>query len=118
MAGYNTTFEILSFGKPALLVPRTEPRLEQWLRAERLQRLGLLDVLHPDRLNPGAISEWLRSAASEPQATLRPTPYRAAREVLDMDGLSRLPVLLVNLMAPSNRCYTAHAMEGVWHAGS
>jgi len=45
MGGYNTFCEILSFGKPALVVPRTEPRLEQFLRAERAQDLGLLRML-------------------------------------------------------------------------
>ena len=35
MGGYNTFCEILSFDKRALIVPRTEPRLEQYIRAER-----------------------------------------------------------------------------------
>jgi predicted glycosyltransferase len=48
MGGYNTFCEILSFGKPALLVPRTLPRLEQHLRAERAQRLGLIRMLAND----------------------------------------------------------------------
>ena len=37
MGGYNTFCEILSFDKPALIVPRTEPRLEQYIRASRAQ---------------------------------------------------------------------------------
>ena len=45
MGGYNTFCEILSFGKPALLVPRTEPRQEQHLRATRAEQLGLVRVL-------------------------------------------------------------------------
>lgn len=45
MGGYNTFCEILSFGKPALVVPRTRPRMEQALRAARAERLGLLRVL-------------------------------------------------------------------------
>jgi predicted glycosyltransferase len=48
MGGYNTFCEILSFGKPALLVPRTTPRLEQHLRAERAQAAGLMDLLGND----------------------------------------------------------------------
>ena len=35
MGGYNTFCEILSFDKPALIVPRVKPRLEQAIRAER-----------------------------------------------------------------------------------
>ena len=33
MGGYNTYCEILSFDKPALIVPRMRPRLEQLIRA-------------------------------------------------------------------------------------
>jgi predicted glycosyltransferase len=45
MGGYNTFCEILSFDKPALIVPRTEPRLEQYIRASRAQALGLARML-------------------------------------------------------------------------
>ena len=45
MGGYNTFCEVLSFDKPAVLVPRTKPRMEQFLRAERAQRLGLVRML-------------------------------------------------------------------------
>src|SRR5260370_42092555 len=47
MGGYNTFCEILSFDKPALIVPRTAPRLEQYIRAQRAAELGLVAVL-PD----------------------------------------------------------------------
>jgi predicted glycosyltransferase len=36
MAGYNSVVEVLSAGKPSLLIPRERPRLEQRIRAERL----------------------------------------------------------------------------------
>jgi len=45
MAGYNTVAEILQSGKPAVLLPRTHPRMEQALRAERLAALGLASSL-------------------------------------------------------------------------
>ena len=110
MGGYNTTFEILSFGKPALIVPRTKPRLEQWIRAERLRKLGLLDVLHPDKLDSRAISNWLASPT-------RPT--LAARKQLDMDGLSCLPILLDELMTLKSGTQSAlHTIEGTWHVSS
>jgi predicted glycosyltransferase len=47
MGGYNTFCEILSFDKPALIVPRTAPRLEQFIRARRAAELGLVAFL-PD----------------------------------------------------------------------
>jgi predicted glycosyltransferase len=48
MGGYNTFCEVLSFDKPALFVPRTKPRLEQYIRAERAVALGLSAVLEDD----------------------------------------------------------------------
>lgn len=45
MGGYNTFCEILSFDKPALLVPRARPRLEQTIRAQRAAELGLVRML-------------------------------------------------------------------------
>jgi predicted glycosyltransferase len=48
MGGYNTFCEILSFDKRAIIVPRTEPREEQIIRARRGQELGLVGLLHPD----------------------------------------------------------------------
>ena len=62
MGGYNTFCEILSFGKPALLVPRTEPRLEQYLRAERARALGLVRMLADDGVRaPRRMAERLRA---------------------------------------------------------
>jgi predicted glycosyltransferase len=48
MGGYNTFCEILSFDKPALILPRTEPRLEQYIRARRAAELGLVAMLPDD----------------------------------------------------------------------
>lgn len=67
MGGYNTFCEILSFGKPALIVPRTTPRQEQFLRAARAEQLGLVRML-PDngRRSPGKMAEQLRALPSWP----------------------------------------------------
>ncbi|MFD2263146.1 glycosyltransferase family protein [Lacibacterium aquatile] len=48
MGGYNTFCEILSFDRPALIIPRTRPRKEQYIRAVEAQRHGLLSVLVDD----------------------------------------------------------------------
>ena len=48
MGGYNTFCEILSFDKPALLVPRSVPRREQLIRAQRAEELGLVKCLEAD----------------------------------------------------------------------
>ena len=48
MGGYNTFCEILSFDKPALIVPRSVPRREQLIRAQRADDLGLAKCLEAD----------------------------------------------------------------------
>jgi predicted glycosyltransferase len=48
MGGYNTFCEILSFDRRALIVPRTQPRMEQAIRATRAQELGLVRMLPED----------------------------------------------------------------------
>lgn len=60
MGGYNTFCEILSFGKPALIVPRTRPRREQLLRAARAEALGLVRMLPDDgRRDPKVMADEL-----------------------------------------------------------
>jgi predicted glycosyltransferase len=61
MGGYNTFCEILSFDKRALIVPRTEPRREQFIRAERAARLGLVALLsEEDGRDPRVMAAALR----------------------------------------------------------
>jgi predicted glycosyltransferase len=61
MGGYNTFCEILSFDKRAVIVPRTVPRMEQYIRAVRAQELGLVSVLtDDDRHDPRVMATALR----------------------------------------------------------
>ena len=61
MGGYNTFCEILSFDKRALIVPRTKPRMEQYIRAARGQELGLCRVLVEDDVkDPKSMATALR----------------------------------------------------------
>jgi predicted glycosyltransferase len=61
MGGYNTFCEILSFDKRALIVPRTEPRREQFIRAERAAELGLVALLsEKDGRDPRVMATALR----------------------------------------------------------
>jgi predicted glycosyltransferase len=72
MAGYNTVNEILALGKRALLVPRTKPRTEQLIRAERLAELGLADFLPDTAVTPSALTNWLGtlSARADPRSRI------------------------------------------------
>ncbi|NCJ06252.1 glycosyltransferase [Synechococcales cyanobacterium C] len=95
MGGYNTTCEVLSLGVRSLIAPRVKPRREQWIRAQQLQRLGLVDLLPPHRVCPEALTDWLRAVASQDKSELNPK----AQELVNMRGLDRLPLLLTNLIA-------------------
>ena len=61
MGGYNTFCEILSFDKKAIIVPRTRPRLEQFIRARAARNVGLIEMLDADRgRDPHAMATALR----------------------------------------------------------
>jgi len=61
MGGYNTVCEVVSAAKPALIVPRIEPREEQWMRAKALEKLGLVRVLHPSSLSAETLEHEVRT---------------------------------------------------------
>ena len=82
MGGYNTFCEVLSFDKRAVIVPRTTPRLEQWIRASRAEELGLVRMLDENRdgLTADAMIEAIRNLPHQP------VPSQAIRAGL-LDGL-------------------------------
>jgi predicted glycosyltransferase len=106
MGGYNTVYEILSFEKHALIIPRSKPRHEQRIRAERLERLGLIEVLDPEKVTPAALSAWLAR-------DLGPSPR--PQSVIDMNGTRRLPELLQEVLALRPNRKGPHGRE-VQHA--
>jgi predicted glycosyltransferase len=68
MGGYNTFCEILSFDKRSIIVPRTEPREEQLIRARRGSELGLTGLLHPDQAcDSQAMAKALRELPNRPR---------------------------------------------------
>lgn len=82
MGGYNTVCEVLSFEKPALVVPRVVPRREQLIRAERLREIGVIDMLHPEQLSPQNLSVWMGKLEAGASSN--------ARHLIDMQGLQRI----------------------------
>jgi predicted glycosyltransferase len=103
MGGYNTFCEILSFGKPALLVPRTVPRQEQFLRATRAEQLGLVRMLPDD----GARSPE-RMAAELRALPTWPAPDAAAIPGL-LGGLETISALARPWLEPAPAALTARA---------
>lgn len=82
MGGYNTFCEVLSFDKRAVIVPRTKPRLEQWIRASRAEQLGLVRMLDETRdgMTPDAMIAAIRALPGQDK------PSQAGAEGL-LDGL-------------------------------
>ena len=82
MGGYNTFCEVLSFDKRAVIVPRTTPRLEQWIRASRAEELGLVRMLDETRdgMTPEAMIRAIRALP------LQGRPSEAGADGL-LDGL-------------------------------
>jgi predicted glycosyltransferase len=79
MGGYNSVCEILSARRPAIIVPRVEPRREQLIRAEAMSRRGLVRVLHPTELTPDRLLREILELLERP-------PRRGAMPA--MDGLA------------------------------
>ncbi len=84
MSGYNTWCEVLSFDKPALLVPRTEPREEQLIRARRATELNAATMLMPDEArDPDLVAQKIRALETQlPPSVGYPHP--------DLDGLDNI----------------------------
>jgi predicted glycosyltransferase len=84
MCGYNTFCEALSFDRKALFVPRTQPRLEQHIRATRGRELGLCDMIEADgAADPLRLAEALRRLPNRPS----PSAHLVAG---DLDGLEAI----------------------------
>ena len=105
MGGYNTTCEIVSRGRPAIVVPRSQPRQEQVLRAERFQSRGLLRMIRPEELTPEglarAIDEELRMPARRPSLPL------------DFGGLDRAEAHLSSVASANGAGNAVSTREGV-----
>ena len=83
MGGYNTVCELLTLHKRAVVVPRIKPGLEQCIRAERMSALGLLRMLHPQRLTPAALIDAVQT---ELAALAAQTTHSRLKS---LDGLER-----------------------------
>jgi len=101
MCGYNTFCEALSFDIPALYLPRTSPRLEQWIRASRSEALGWSALLSLDE----AVDRDRFSTAVE--QLLSRSPPSGSKICPDMGGLamigSRVAPVLSQAPPPSSR---------------
>jgi predicted glycosyltransferase len=93
MGGHSTICEILSFARPAVIVPRAAPRREQLIRAEALSKRGLVRMIHPDELTPARLSQELEGLLERPVAAAAPVRLDgAAATAAELDSLlAQLP---------------------------
>lgn len=93
MGGYNTWCEVLSFDKPALIVPRCVPREEQLIRARRAAELSAATVLLPEE---AAQTDRLVAAI---RALPDMPPPSASCQRPDLDGLTNISALMGGWLA-------------------
>lgn len=86
MGGYNTVCEILTLEKRAIVVPRVRPVTEQWIRTRRMQALGLVEMIHPEKLTPQHLTDKMVEILFETETGLRQNAW----QLLDTDGLPRI----------------------------
>ncbi len=96
MGGYNTFCEVLSFDQRAVIVPRTVPRLEQYIRASRAEEMGLVRML--DETRDGMTTDaMIRTIRALPE---QPKPSQSFTEGL-LDGLDYVTRRVAVLLAGS-----------------
>ncbi len=84
MCGYNTFCEIISFDRPALFMPRTQPREEQLIRAERASELGWVKMLGAEKADDVELmAAVLRDLPDQPK------PSQSDHDI-DLAGLERV----------------------------
>lgn len=71
MGGYNTFCEILSFDKPAIMIPRFEPRTEQLIRARRASELGWVQMLEPENFNVESLVPLIAGLSTQPKPSVQ-----------------------------------------------
>jgi predicted glycosyltransferase len=85
--------EAAAIGLPTVCIPRIEPRAEQLIRAKAFDKLGLLQVIHPNELDPESLRDKITLVLKVKTEELR----EHSRAVLRFDGASRAADLLISL---------------------
>jgi predicted glycosyltransferase len=104
MGGYNTICEILTLGKPAVVVPRALPVREQLIRAERMAGLGLIEMLHPDELSGVSLLEIVKRKLSEIR------PQSGPDDRLNLNGIEHLANAIDELIPPETKAISAPSL--------
>ncbi|WP_134681574.1 glycosyltransferase family protein [Paracoccus ravus] len=102
MGGYNTFCEILSFDRPAVIVPRLQPRREQAIRASRAEAFGMLRVMPPAQAgDPAQMAAALRDLPQSPPPSRSTSAIEAG--FLRLDGRENIARDVGAWLRPSGR---------------
>jgi predicted glycosyltransferase len=82
MGGYNTLTEAIATGGPIVCVPRTVPRMEQYLRASAFEKHRLLQMVHPENLSAHSLAQSIAIALK----TSRQKLLEHSQSILSLDG--------------------------------
>jgi len=83
-AGYNTVCDVLSFRRPAVLVPRAGPSLEQTLRADRLEEWETVEVVRAADLSGENVATAIQRALTRERLPAQRAPLDGLRRALDV----------------------------------
>ncbi|NEO29988.1 MAG: glycosyltransferase [Symploca sp. SIO3C6] len=98
MGGYNTICEVLSLKKKAIVIPRMKPVQEQWIRAQRMGKMGLFMTINPNQLTPKSILEAVLGSINHDHSF-------SHVDRLDLKALPRISYYLYNLVYGSYYCF-------------
>lgn len=84
MAGYNTVCDVLSYRRPAVLVPRPGPSQEQSLRADRLEAWHAAEVIRPSELSSREMASAIGSVLSCGEPPAPPVSLTGVPNTLDI----------------------------------
>jgi len=103
MGGYNTLCELAVQRKPALVIPRTKPRLEQKIRAELWERLGAVRMLREGDFHPAGLADRVAELLRDPPA--------ADHSALDLNGLEHVAERFASFFSPAQEARRAAAVR-------
>lgn len=96
LTGYNTTMNILRTGARAIVVPigHYDQDREQLVRTQKLEQLGIVEVIHPSDLEPAHLAQRII-------ACLNKQLVANTSNIFDLEGAQKSTAFLKCLMANS-----------------
>ncbi len=90
LGGYNTTMNVLRTGVKAMIYPSTRKR-EQLMRTQKLEKLGIVQMIRPDDLDPPHLAKKIIN-------WLNQEPAKSADKSFDLEGAPKTASLLKELL--------------------